>query len=266
MYEWRRKRVKKIGVLSIIVTLMVLITACGTVSEQETEMHNENVIQAYCGAGMKEPFAEIAKLYEEKNGIKVEVTVGNAAEIKSQISASQEGDIWIAGGESELKSLFEKDLIADTKVLVKHIPVIAVSEGNPANIMSPQDLTGAEVNMVVGDAESTPIGKIGNSFLEKQGIADQVNIIANTCSSPAMITALQAKEANVAIMFKENAVGKKGIEIVDMPEINQHIMKVQAVRLSCGKNKEETDNFISWLDSDTAKKIWTDFGYELADE
>lgn len=27
--------------------------------EQETEMHNENVIQAYCGAGMKEPFAEI---------------------------------------------------------------------------------------------------------------------------------------------------------------------------------------------------------------
>lgn len=46
-----------------------------------------------------------------------------------------------------------------------------------------------------------------------------------------------------------------------MPEINQHIMKVQAVRLSCGKNKEETDNFISWLDSDTAKKIWTDFGY-----
>lgn len=67
---------------------------------------------------------------------------------------------------SELKSLFEKDLIADTKALVKHIPVIAVSEGNPANIMSPQDL--AELGEYGGGrrARSTPIGKIGNSFRE----------------------------------------------------------------------------------------------------
>ncbi len=255
---------KKVTIIAIVLIMVLGISGC--MPSKEAEKKYDKSIHVYCGAGMKKPFLEIAEIYEDEAKVNVDVTVGNAAEIKSQIIESQDGDIWIAGGESELKSLYEKDMVGDVISLVKHVPVVAVSEKSSVNIESPQDLTKPGINAVVGDAESTPIGKIANKFFEKQGIKDKVNIIANTCSSPAMITALQTNEANVAIMFKENAINQEGVIVIDMPEINDHIMTVQAVGLSTSKNTEETADFMKWIETEKPKEIWDKYGYEALDE
>ncbi len=255
---------KKIVTISIVFIMVLGMVGC--MPSEEAEKKYDKSIHVYCGAGMKKPFLEIAKVYEDEAKVNVDVTVGNAAEIKSQITESQDGDIWIAGGESELKSLYEKDMIGEVISLVKHVPVVAVSKELQVDIKSPKDLTKSGINAVVGDAESTPIGKIAQKFLKKQGIDGKVNIIANTCSSPVMITALQTNEANVAIMFKENAINKDGVEVLDMPEINDHIMSVQAVELSTSKNVDETADFMAWIETEKPKGIWAKYGYEELDK
>ncbi len=254
----------KVAIIAIILTMVLGMGGCKPAGEAEQTY--EKSIHIYCGAGMKKPFLEIAKIYEEEAKVKVDVTVGNAAEIKSQITESQDGDIWICGGQSELKSLEEKDMVGEVISLVKHVPVVAISTDISGQIQSPQDLTNPDLNVVVGDAESTPIGKIANKFFKKQGIEGKVNIIANTCSSPVMIEALQTNEANVAIMFKENAIDKEGVEILDMPEINDHTMKVQAVGLSTSQNVEETTEFMKWIVTEKPKEIWANYGYESLDQ
>ncbi len=255
---------KKLSIIAMTLIMVLGMVGCGP--SQEAEKKYDKSIHIYCGAGMKKPFLEMAKIYEEEAKVTVDVTVGNAAEIKNQIVESEDGDIWIAGGESELKSLKEKDMIGEVISLVKHVPVVAVSTDSNVKIESPQDLANSDINVVTGDAGATPIGKIANKFFEKQGIKDKVNIVANTCSSPAMIEALQTSEANVAIMFKENAIDKEGVDILDMPEINDHIMKVQAVGLSTSKNVEETADFMKWIVTEKPKEIWAKYGYEALDE
>ncbi len=255
---------KKLSVIAIAIIMVLGMGGCG--ESQEAEKKYDKSIHIYCGAGMKKPFLEIAEIYEEEAKVNVDVTVGNAAEIKNQIVESDDGDIWICGGQSELKSLEEKDMVGEVISLVKHVPVVAVSKDSSVKIESPQDLANADISVVTGDAGATPIGKIANKFFEKQGIKDKVNIVANTCSSPAMIEALQTSEANVAIMFKENAIDKEGVEILDMPEINDHIMNVQAVGLSTSKNVEETADFMKWIETEKPKEIWAKYGYEALDE
>ncbi len=254
---------KKLSIITIALIMVLGMVGCGS---NEAVKKYDKSIHVYCGAGMKKPFLEIAKIYEEEAKVNVEVTVGNAAEIKNQIVESEDGDIWIAGGQSELKALEEKDMIGEVISLVKHVPVVAVSADSELKIESAQDLAQDGVNIVTGDAGATPIGKIANKFFEKQGIKDQVNIIANTCSSPAMIEALQTSEANVAIMFKENAIDKEGVAILNMPEINDHIMHVQSVALSTSKNVEETTDFMKWIVTEKPKEIWAKYGYEALDE
>ncbi len=256
---------KKVSIIVTVLIMLVCVSAC-TPSEKESEKKYDKSIHIYCGAGMRKPFLEMAEIYQEEAKVNVDVTVGNAAEIKSQIVESDDGDIWIAGGESELKSLKEKDMIGEVISLVKHVPVVAVSTEMPVEIKSPQDLTKDGIAIVVGDAESTPIGKIAKKFFKKQGIDGKLNIIGNTCSSPIMIEALKTSEANVAIMFKENAIGKEGVEILDMPEIYDHTMKVQAVGLSTSKNVEETVDFMKWIETEKPKEIWDKYGYEALDE
>lgn len=85
------------------------------------------------------------------------VTYANAAQIQTQITTTNEGDFFIAGSKEELKPV--EGSVASSEDLVKHIPVLAVPASNPANINGIADLANAQ-RVLVGDPESTPIGKI----------------------------------------------------------------------------------------------------------
>ena len=216
----------------------------------------------FCGAGMKDPFAEIAQAFQEETGCKVEVTYANAAQIQTQINTAQEGDFFIAGSEAEVKPV--ADLVESSVPLVQHIPVIAVQTGNPLGITGPADLGKEGVRVVIGDPEATPIGKIAAQLFADFGLTDTVNIVSNTATAPAMTTALAADECDAIIVWKENVNADQG-EIVDSPEMETYIKTIPAARLSCSADAEAADAFAEFLNSQTAQDIWVSYGYELAE-
>lgn len=219
-------------------------------------------LMVFCGAGMKDPFEEIAQAFEAETGCKVEVTYANAAQIQTQINTAQEGDYFIAGSEAEVKPV--ADLVESSTPLVRHIPVIAVQKGNPMNITGPADLAKDGVRLVIGDPEATPIGKIANQVFEDFGIADTVNIVSTTATAPAMTAALTADEADAVIVWKEN-VNTGEADIVDSAEMEAYIKTIPAARLTCSDDAEAADSLMDFLSSDAAHAIWTSFGYELAE-
>lgn len=83
----------------------------------------------YCGAGMAAPFQEIADAFKDATGCQVNATYANAGQIQSQITTTEEGDMFVAGSGDELKPV--ESYVEDKKDLVKHIPVLAVQSGNP---------------------------------------------------------------------------------------------------------------------------------------
>ena len=112
----------------------------------------------YCGAGMQKPFQEIADAFQAETGCEMNVTYANAAQLQTQISESKQGAFFIAGSQEEVKPV--ADFVLDSTPLVKHIPVLAVAAGNPKEIKGIADLAREDVVTVIGDPESTPIGKI----------------------------------------------------------------------------------------------------------
>ena len=51
-------------------------------------------LNIYCGAGMTDPFTEIAEAFEKATGCKMNVTFANAAQIQTQIDTTKEGDFF----------------------------------------------------------------------------------------------------------------------------------------------------------------------------
>ena len=220
-----------------------------------------HTLLVFCGAGMKEPFEEIAQAFQAETGCKVEVTYANAAQIQTQINTAQEGDFFIAGSEAEVKPV--ADLVQSTTPLVRHIPVIAVQTGNPLSITGPEDLGKDGVRVVIGDPEATPIGKIATQIFADFGLTDKVNIVSNTATAPAMTTALAADECDAIIVWKENVNPEQG-EMVDSPEMEAYIKTIPAARLTCSTDTEAADALAEFLNSQTAQDIWVSYGYELA--
>ena len=105
-----------------------------------------HTLMIYCGAGMAAPFQEIADAFKDATGCQVNATYANAGQIQSQITTTEEGDMFVAGSGDELKPV--ESYVEDKKDLVKHIPVLAVQSGNPKNITGLSDLTGDGVRCV----------------------------------------------------------------------------------------------------------------------
>lgn len=219
------------------------------------------VIKVYCGAGMTDPFQEIADAFTAETGCEVEVTYANAAQIQTQINTTQEGDFFIAGSAEELKPVSES--VASSTDLVKHIPVLIVAAGNPQGIAGLADLASAE-RVLVGDPESTPIGKIAKKALTDAGLWEQLSAsgaITTTTTAPQIAAALANGEGDAGIVWKENVKGD-GAEIVATSDLDALVKTVPAARLSFSADAQAADAFSEFLQTDTAWEIWADYGYE----
>ena len=230
-------------------------------AETTTTSLDGHTLMIYCGAGMTKPFEKIAAAFQEETGCEMTVNYANAGQIQSQIKTSQEGDLFIAGSEQELKPV--KDFVTESTPLVKHIPVLAVQADNPKDITSLKDLTKEGVSFMMGDVDATPIGKIAKKALTDAGIMDQVSIAATTTTAPQMATAIAAGEADAAIIWKENCKAD-GVSVVAEEEMAPYIKNIPAASLSCSADEEARTAFLTYLDSQAAKDIWTEFGYEIA--
>lgn len=255
-YFLEDKNMKKKSLL-LLVTLAGLTLSANPVNAQSL---SEESLMIYCGAGMQKPFQEIADAFGEKTDCEVNVTYANAAQIQTQIQEAQEGDFFIAGSEEELKPV--KEYVAESVNLVKHIPVLAVAEGNEKGITGIKDLAGEDIKTVIGDPESTPIGKIAKKVFSDYKITDQVNLVATTSTAPQLATVISMDEADAAIIWKENA-DAEGVEICDTKDLDDYIKTIPAAHLTFHEDSEAAAAFSEFLQTEEAEKIWTSYGYEL---
>ena len=228
--------------------------------EKEDAVQIDGALSIYCGAGMQQPFQEIADAFQEVTGCEMNVTYANAAQIQTQIQESQEGDFFIAGSKEELKPV--EEFVTSSEDLVKHIPVLVVKEGNEKNIQGLNDLAREDVVTVIGDPESTPIGKIAKKAFADFQIGEKVTIAATTTTAPQLATVVGLGEADAAIIWKENAKAD-GVEICDTTDLDAYVKVIPAAHLSFNENVDAADAFTEFLGTEEAHKIWESYGYEL---
>lgn len=251
-----------------------LVTGCSssttdsstTNEKEETPAVVEKILEGkslsiYCGAGMTDPFQEIADAFEEETGCEMVVTFANAAQIQTQITTTEEGDIFIAGSVDELEPI--QDYVVESTDLVKHIPVLAVPADNPKNITGLADLADCD-RVLVGDPESTPIGKIAKKALTKLGIWNELfdaGVLTTTTTAPQIATALANGEGDAGIVWKEN-VNVDEVVIVDTTDLDAMIKTVPFAELNVAKDVDTVKAFGEFLQTDVAKDIWAKYGYE----
>lgn len=267
----------RVGVRVALVALASAVLACGLLAGCSSQSANQassssasqtvslegQELNIYCGAGMTAPFTEIAALFEEQTGCSMNVTYANAAQIQTQIKTTNEGDMFIAGSKEEVKPVEES---VDKSIdLVKHIPVLAVPSANKLGITSIADLNKAKI-VIVGDPESTPIGKIAKKVLADAGLWTNLmdeGVITTTTTAPQIGAALAKGEGDAGIVWKENA-NADGITILDSPELDSQVKVIPCAVLKSAGNADAVSAFEDFLQTQEVWDIWASYGYERA--
>lgn len=262
----KKNLLKKLTIFLVTCGAFFLVACSGSSDNDEVKEDSGSLegqsISIYCGAGIKNGFQKVADEFENETGAKVEITYGNATQIQTQIKTTQEGDIFIAGAKEEVKPV--EEFIDRSVDLVKHVPVLIVTKDNPMEITGFNDLTKDGVDLILGDNTSTPIGKIADAALKEKGILEEVNIVARTTTAPEIANSISLGSANAGIVWKEN-VNEEKETIVETSDLDSFIKIIPAAILKDSTNENTVEEFLKYLDSDTAKKIWEANGYEIVD-
>lgn len=254
--------------LFVIVLAALLIgislLGCAATAEQQT-------ITAFCGAASKPAIEEVARAFTEKTGIKVYLTFGGSGTVLSQMELSKSGDLYIPGSPDYIVIAEQRGVIEpkSVKIIAYLVPAILVQPGNPRNIKTLSDLAKPGIRVGIGNPEAVCVGLYAVEILERDNLLEAVgkNIVtyAESCEKTASLIALKSVDAILGwdVFHSWNP---KSIDIVYLkPEQIPRIAYIPAVISKFSKDKDSALKFLNFLDSPESQKIFSKWGYIVAD-
>jgi molybdate transport system substrate-binding protein len=236
MHGLEKRFVQVLKTVFLALFVAVLVTGCGKSSSQPAGEGNTAAVQAkaplfaYVGANLKEPVSELAQAYEQKTGVKVELTFNNSGALLNQLETMKKGDIYMPGGMPFVEAAQKKGYIDEVVgPIAYHTPVIITPKGNPANISSVRDLAHSSLKLVIPDKEATAIGKTVFKTFDKLGITESVKKNEPTyVESPAkVVAAILMGQGDAGIVEYSNTY--KNLEKLDVVEIDPAVNIVDQI-------------------------------------
>lgn len=226
-------------------------------------------LKIFSGAGLMKPMEELRQNFEKKHDVKIDVHYGSSGEIFGMLSVGQTCDVFIPGAEKYTKDAVKNGWIdeASIKTIVKHVPVIVVPGGNPANIKSLDDLTRPGVKVALGDPKAAAIGKVAKKMLTKAGLWDAVkpNVVVFTPTANQLLVYAALEQADATINWLDVttwAEGKGKIGVVAIDAERNLIKTIPTALHVSAKDNKLASQLNDYIASEEGLKIWEKWGFE----
>lgn len=191
-----------------LISCLFLFTLC-----LSSNVYAEN-LKIFSGAGLMKPMEELRQNFEKKHNVTIDVHYGSSGEIFGMLGVGQTCDVFIPGAEKYTKDAIKNGWIdkSSMKTIVKHVPVIVVPSGNPANIKSLDDLARPGVKVALGDPKAAAIGKVAKKMLTKAGLWDAVkpNVVVFTPTANQLLIYAALDQANATINWLDVTTWAEG--------------------------------------------------------
>lgn len=279
---------RKIFALLIAAVMVLSFAACAAPATEETAAPEETVPEAepvelivFAAASMTETMNQIAELYKAKApNVTLTYNFDSSGTLKTQIQEGAECDLFISAGQKQMNQL---DITADPEVntdkldfvlegtrinLLENRVTLCVPEGNPKDIKSFDDLAeklkAGSILMAMGNSD-VPVGQYTQKILAFYGL-DEEKLAKDgviTYGTNVKEVTTQVKEASVdcGVVYCTDAFSA-GLTPVDYAtkEMCGQVIYPAAV-LNISKNQEAAKEFLAYLQTDEAMKVFEAVGF-----
>ena len=280
----------------LIAALMVLsLTACAAPAAdepahaaEETAAPEETVPEAepvelivFAAASMTETMNQIAEMYKTvAPNVTLTYNFDSSGTLKTQIQEGAECDLFISAGQKQMNQL---DITADPEVntdkldfvledtrvnLLENRVTLCVPEGNPKDIKSFDDLADklkeGSVLMAMGNSD-VPVGQYTQKILAFYGLDEEKlakdGVITYGTNVKEVTTQVTEASVDCGVVYCTDAFSA-GLTPVDYAtkEMCGQVIYPAAV-LNVSKNQEAAKEFLAYLQTDEAMKVFEAVGF-----
>jgi len=184
------------------VLLVVLIGLFLSVAKDSHSSSQRLLI--FAGAASKPATEDAVKVFQEKTGIRVDMTFGGSGFVLSQMKLARRGDLYFPGSSDFMEIAKREGLVFpdSEKIVVYLVPAINVQKGNPRGINSLKDLLRDGVRVAIANPETVCVGTYAVEIIEKnlsqpEKVRFRKNLVNYTesCEKTANVISLKAVDA-----------------------------------------------------------------------
>ena len=254
-------------------------------ASQETEAASETddaaepvTLNVFAAASMTETLEKIQEMYKEKEpAVSLAFSFDSSGTLKTQIQEGADCDLFISAAQKQMDQLdIEADpsaneegldfVEADSRVdLLENKAVLAVPEGNPAGIMSFEDLGTDKLKLLALGNEDVPVGQYSVEILNTLGILDKLeadNKITYGSNVKEVTTQVMEATADAGIIYATDAysagldsVAEAGSDLCKPAIYSVAVMKESA-------HPAEAQAFLDYLQTDACMEVFEEVGFK----
>ncbi len=278
---------RKLFALLIAAVMVLSFAACAAPATEETA-DAETVPEAepvelivFAAASMTETMNQIAEMYKTvAPNVTLTYNFDSSGTLKTQIQEGAECDLFISAGQKQMNQL---DITADPEVntdkldfvlegtrinLLENRVTLCVPEGNPKDIKSFDDLADklkeGSVLMAMGNSD-VPVGQYTQKILAFYGLDEEKlakdGIITYGTNVKEVTTQVTEASVDCGVVYCTDAFSA-GLTPVDYAtkEMCGQVIYPAAV-LNVSKNQEAAKEFLAYLQTDEAMKVFEAVGF-----
>lgn len=284
---------RKIFALLIAAVMVLSLAACAAPAAEpapteETAAPEETVPEAepvelivFAAASMTETMNQIAEMYKTvAPNVTLTYNFDSSGTLKTQIQEGAECDLFISAGQKQMNQL---DITADPEVntdkldfvlegtrvnLLENRVTLCVPEGNPKDIKSFDDLADklkeGSVLMAMGNSD-VPVGQYTQKILAFYGLDEEKlakdGVITYGTNVKEVTTQVTEASVDCGVVYCTDAFSA-GLTPVDYAtkEMCGQVIYPAAV-LNISKNQEAAKEFLAYLQTDEAMKVFEAVGF-----
>ncbi|MFR3906275.1 MAG: molybdate ABC transporter substrate-binding protein [Christensenellales bacterium] len=278
---------RKLFALLIAAVMVLSFAACAAPATEETA-DAETVPEAepvelivFAAASMTETMNQIAEMYKTvAPNVTLTYNFDSSGTLKTQIQEGAECDLFISAGQKQMNQL---DITADSEVntdkldfvlegtrinLLENRVTLCVPEGNPKDIKSFDDLADklkeGSVLMAMGNSD-VPVGQYTKKILAFYGLDEEKlakdGVITYGTNVKEVTTQVTEASVDCGVVYCTDAFSA-GLTPVDYAtkEMCGQVIYPAAV-LNISKNQEAAKEFLAYLQTDEAMKVFEAVGF-----
>ena len=267
---------------SLALSASLLLSACGgsAASSQaasasssaaaSSEASGESVqLTVFAAASLTETLNEISEQYKTvAPNVELVFNFDSSGTLKTQIEEGADCDLFLSAAQKQMNALQDEDLInTDTRVdLLENKVVLAVPEGNPADIQSFEDIGTDPCKRIALGNEDVPVGRYSVEILTNLGILDELesgNKITYGSNVKEVTTQVKEAAADCGIVYATDAFSA-GLETVDQATAEECGPVIYPAALTAStEHADEAQAFLDYLSTDDAAAIFESVGFAM---
>ena len=237
---------------------------------QQAHPSSSKRILIFAGSASKPATEEIARLFQDKSGIPVDITFGGSGFVLSQMELAKRGDLYFPGSSDFMEIAKKKGgVFPETeKIVVYLVSSINVQKGNPKKIYRLKDLAREGIRVAIANPETVCVGTYAVEIIEKNLTPSEKerfkkNLVNYTesCEKTANVISLKAVDAVLGWRVFQYWDPDRIETIYLKPEEISRIGYIPIAISKFTQNKSLSQEFIDFLLSPTGKATFRKYHY-----